>query len=72
MQPKERIIYQERPGILWEFTETNMFSLYNKLYFCTIDYYSTFLVIKQTESLSENSLILASKVISQNIAYKKE
>ena len=40
-----------------------MFTLKNKHYLCIVDYHSKFPVIKKTEHLSADSLILISKVI---------
>ena len=62
-QPKERIIHHEIQGKPWEVTGTDMFSLHNKHYLCIVDYHSKFPVIKRTESLLADRLILAWKVI---------
>ena len=44
-----------------------MFTLCNKNYLCIVDYHSKFPVIKKTEDLSADSLILACKIIFQNM-----
>ena len=44
-----------------------MFSLNNKNYLCIVDYHSKFPIVKKTEDMSADSLILAYKVIFQNL-----
>ena len=61
-QPKDKVIHHDIPAGQREVIGTDMFTLNNKHYLCTIDYYSNFPVIKKTD-LSADSLILACKVI---------
>ena len=51
---------QVRP---WDVIGADMFTLNNKHYLCIVDYDSKFLIIKNTEHLSEDSLILTCKII---------
>ena len=62
-QPKSRIIHQDILAKPWEVIGADMFTLNNKHYLCIIDYHSKLPIIKKTEDLSEDSLILSSKVI---------
>ena len=47
----------------WEVIGADMITLNNKHYLCIIDYHSKFTVIKKTEDLSADSLILTCKII---------
>ena len=58
---KEKIIHHEIPGKTWEVFGMDIFTLHNKNYLCIVDYHSKFHVIKQTEYLSTDSLILTCK-----------
>ena len=55
---QDKMIQHDIPVRPWEVTGTDIFTLNNKHYLCTIDYYSKFPVIKETEDLSADSLIL--------------
>ena len=46
-----------------EVTGTDIFTLNNKHYLCTVNYHSKFPAIKKTEDLSPDSLILTCKII---------
>ena len=60
---KEQIIHHEIPGKSLEVVGADMFTLHNKNYLCILNYHSTFPVIKKTEDLLADSLILACKII---------
>ena len=62
-QPKDKMIHHDIPARPWEMIGADMFTLNNKHYLCIIDYHSKFPVIKKTEDLSADSLILLCKVI---------
>ena len=47
----------------WDVIGEDMFTLNNKHYLCMVDYHSKFPIIKKTEDLSADSLILMCKVI---------
>ena len=47
----------------WEVIGADMFTLNNKHYLCIMDYNSKFPIIKKTEDLSAENLILMCKVI---------
>ena len=49
-----------------------MFSLYNQNYLCIVDFHSKFPVIKMTEGLSVDNLILACGVTSFRVWAAKE
>ena len=62
-QHKDKIIHHDIPVRLWDIIGADMFTINNKWYLCTVDYHSKFLIIKKTEDLSVDSLILACKII---------
>ena len=62
-QLNEKIIHKEIPGKLWEVVGVDMFTLHNKNYLCIVDYHHKFPVIKETDDLSADSLIVACKII---------
>ena len=49
-----------------------MFSLYNENYHCIVDYHDKFPLIKKTEDLSANSLIMACKIIFSEYGLTKK
>ena len=49
-----------------------MFTLNNKNYLCIVDCHSKFLVVKRTEDLSADSLILACKIIFSEYGLTKK
>ena len=63
MQLKEKVIHHEIPGKQWEVIGKDMFTLYKRNYLWIVDYHSKFPVIKKTEGLSTDNLILACKII---------
>ena len=63
MQPKNKIIHHDIPIRLWDVIGADMFTLDNKQYLCILDYHSKFPVIKKTEDLSPNNLVLTCKII---------
>ena len=48
---------------LWDIINADMFTLKNKQYLCIVDYHSKFLIVKKTEDLSADNLILTFKII---------
>ena len=62
-QPKEKIIHHDIPLHPWEVIGTDIFHFNNKNYLCIIDYNSKFLVVKELEGLSVESLINTTKII---------
>ena len=62
-QPKDKMIHHDIPVILWDVISTDMFTLDNKRYLCLVDYHSKFPIVKKTEDLSADSLILTCKII---------
>ena len=63
VQPKDKIIHSDIPAKSWEIVGTDMFTLTNKHYLCPVDYQRKFPVIKKSENLSADSLILTCTVI---------
>ena len=57
------MIHHDIPVRPWGVIGTDIFTLNNTHYLCVVDYYSKFLIIKKTEDLSAESLILMCKVI---------
>ena len=49
-----------------------MFALNNKNYLCIVDYHSKFLIVKKTEDMSVDNLILACKVICSEFGLSKK
>ena len=67
-----KIIHHEFQGKPWEVIAADMVPLSNKNYLCIVDYHSKIPVIKKTEDLSTNSLILKCKsIIFQNMVYPR-
>ena len=62
-QPKDKNIHHDSPVRQWNIIGADMFTLNNKHYLCIVDYKSKFPIIKKTEDLSADSLILMCKVI---------
>ena len=60
---KDKMIHNDIPVRPWEVIGTDMFTLNNKHYLCIVDCHSKFPVIKKTEDLSADSLILMCKEI---------
>ena len=60
---EEEIIHHEIPGKPWEVVGVDMFTLYNRNYLSIINYHKKFAVIKNTEDLSVDSIILSCKII---------
>ena len=63
MQPKKGIMHHKITRKPWKVVEADMFTLHKKNYLCIVDYVSKFPVIKKTEDLLSDSLILACKII---------
>ena len=57
------MIHHDIPIRQWNIIGADMFTLNNKQYLCIVDYHSKFLIIKKTEDLSADSLILTCKII---------
>ena len=47
----------EIPGGLWEAVGTDIFTIDNKHYLCTVDYHGKFPVIRQVEGFMADNLI---------------
>ena len=70
-QPKDKIILHHILAKPWQIVGVDMFTLkinttftfYLQYYLCIVDYHSKFPVIKKSEDLSADSLILTCKVI---------
>ena len=62
-KPKEKIMHHKIPRKPWKVVGAYMFTLHNKTYLCIVDYHSKFPIIKKTEDLAADSLILACKII---------
>ena len=62
-QPKDKIIHHDIPVRPLDMTGTHMFTLNNKHYLYIVDYHSKFPIIKKTEDVSAESLILTCKVL---------
>ena len=71
-QPKEKIIHHDIPAKPWEIVGADMFMLHNKNYLCIVYYHSRFPVIKKTEDLSADSLILTCKIIFVEFGLPKQ
>ena len=52
--------------------DADMFHINNKNYLCIVDYHSKFQVVKKTEGLLADSLILAFKVVFSEYGIPKE
>ena len=50
----------------------DMFTFNNKHYLCIVEYHSKFLIIKQAEDLSADSLILTCKIIFEEYGIPKK
>ena len=61
MQPKDKMIHHDILARPLEVTGADMFTLNNKHYLCIVDYHSKVPIIKKTEVLSADSLILTHK-----------
>ena len=62
-QPKDKIIHHNIPAKPWEVIGEDMSTPNNKYYLCIIDYHNKFPIIKKTEDLTADSLILTCTVI---------
>ena len=62
-KPKDKPMPYNMPGKLWETAGADIFMLNNKIYLCTVDYHSKFLVMILTVGLSANSLIEICKIM---------
>ena len=71
-QPKDKMIHHDIPVRPWDMTGADMFTLHKKHYLCIVDYHSKFPIIKKTEDLSADILILACKIIFFRIGATKE
>ena len=60
---KDKIIHHDIPIRPWDVIGADMFILNNKQYLCIVDYHSKFPIVKKTEGLSADSLILMCKII---------
>ena len=58
MQPKEWETHHRILRKPWEVVGADIFPVHNKNYLCIVDYHSRFSIIKKTEDLSSDSLIL--------------
>ena len=56
-------MHHKIPRKPWEMIGVGMFTLHNKNYLCIVDYHSKFPVIKKTEDLLVDSLLLDCKMI---------
>ena len=63
MQPKKQIMYHEIPGKPWEVVGADICTLHNKNYLFIVDYHNKFPIIRKTEDLSADSLMVACKII---------
>ena len=61
--PKETIVHHDIPVRPWDMVGADMFTLNNKNYLCIVDYHSKFPIIKKTEDLSADCLVLTCKAI---------
>ena len=61
--PKDKIKHHDILARPQDMIGIYMFTLNNKYYLCIVDYHSKFSIIKKTEDLSVDSLILMCKVI---------
>ena len=55
-------MHHKTPRKPWDVVGTDTFILHNKNYLCIVDYHSKIPIIKNTEDLSADSLILACKI----------
>ena len=56
IQQKDKIIPHEIWGKLWQVVGTDLFNINNSKFLCIIVYHSKFLIVKQAERLSADSL----------------
>ena len=61
MQPMKKIIHHEIPGKPWEVVVVECVPY--TINICIVDYHNKFTVIKKTENLPADSLILPCKII---------
>ena len=59
---KENIMHHEMPRKPSEVVGADIFTLHNRNYLCIVDYHRKFPIIKKTEDLSTDSLILACNI----------
>ena len=71
-KPKEQIMHHKILGKPWEVVGADLFTSHNKTYHCIVDYHSKFPIIKKTEDLTADILILACELVCQNIAYQEK
>ena len=71
-QLKDKMVHHDIPVRAWDMTGAEMFTLNKKHYLCIVDYHSKFPIIKKTEDLSADSLILSCKIILQNMGYQRK
>ena len=57
------MIHHDIPVRPWDVIGADMYTFNNKHYLCIVDYHNKFWIIKKTEDLSADSLILTCKVI---------
>ena len=63
MQPEDKIIHHDILAKPWEAIGADMFTLNNIHYLYIIGYHSKFPIIKNTEGMSADSLLLTCKII---------
>ena len=56
------MMHHDIPVRPWNAIDADMFTLNNKHYPSVVDYHSKFLIVKKTEDLSADSLILTCKI----------
>ena len=66
------MVHHDIPVRPLEIIGADMFNLNNKHYLCIVDYHSKFPIIKKTENLSADSLILMCKVNFAEYGLPKE
>ena len=62
-QPKDKTMFHEILGRLWEYVGADIITINNKHYLCILDYHSRFLVIKNVEGFSVDNIIKIYKII---------
>ena len=71
-QTKDKIIHHDITVRPWDVIGTDMFTLYNRHYLCVVNDHSEFPIIKKTEDLSPDSLILTCNIIFAEYGIQKK
>ena len=66
------MIHHDIPVRPWDVIGTDMLTVNNKHYLCIVDYHSKFPIIKKTEDVSADNLILTYKIIFAEYGLPKE